>query len=438
MLDGDAGQARQSVQDRSDRYYCQLTFSFPGLRKVTKAHRHLSTLPAVTDTRLDAPANDGTAAVQVLVPLTRPSTDDAELSAVAEVLDSGWLAGQGPQSTALEDGFRQLTGRQHAIAVNNATAGLHLALAGLGLGAGDEVVVADYSFPATAHAVLYTGAVPVFADVREKTATIDPGLAEAAIGPRTRAVVAVDALGMPADWSELEEVAQRHGLFLIEDAACAAGGVYDGRPCGSFGDVAVFSLHARKGITCGEGGVVATDDAALAARVRSDACFGMESAFVRQSSPLLSVPTFPRIGYNYKLSDVLAAIATVQLGKIEGFLRRREAIAARYAELLAAVPGIALPRVPANRVPTWQTYAVTVEPGYSRDRLAAALRAEGIGCNIGTYALHRQGAYAPVRARCPVSARLFAQHLALPMYTELTDADQCRVAEALARAVTAG
>ena len=389
-------------------------------------------LAAVTAARR-AHASPARPAAPPLVPLTRPSTDDAELSAVAEVLGSGWLAGQGPRGSALEEDFKRLTGRQHAIAVNNCTAGLHLALAALGLGAGDEVIVADYSFPATGHAVLYCGAAPVFVDVRADTATIEPGLVEAAISPRTRAIVAVDALGMPADWGPLEEIARRSGLFLVEDAACSAGGVYAGRPCGSFGDVAVFSLHARKGITCGEGGVVVTDDPALAARVRRDACFGMESAFERQSGPALAVPVFPGIGYNYKLSDILAAIASVQLGKIERFLQRRREIAARYAELLADVPGIDLPCVPADRLPTWQTYAVTVQPGLRRDNLAIALRAQGIGCNIGTYALHRQDVYGQGGARCPVSGQLFERHLALPMYTDLTDADQLRVAEALAK-----
>ncbi len=371
------------------------------------------------------------------IPLTRPSTDNAELAAVAEVLDSGWLAGQGPRSEALEEDFRRLTGRQHAVAVSNCTAGLHLALAALGAGPGDEILVADYSFPATGHAVLYCGASPVFVDVRADTGTIAPEAAQAAIGPRTRGIVAVDALGMPADWGPLEQLARRRGLFLVADAACSAGGRYAGRPCGSFGDVAVFSLHARKGITCGEGGVLVTDDPALAARARSAACFGMASAYQRQSAPGLAVPEFSGLGYNYKLSDVLAAIASVQVGKLETFLQRRRAIAARYAELLAEVPGIGVPPVPADRLPAWQTYAVTAAPPLSRDAIAAALRAQGIGCNIGTYALHRQQVYGPGRDPCPVSARLFEQHLALPMYADLTGADQLRVTETLAKIVTA-
>jgi len=369
------------------------------------------------------------------IPLTRPSAGEAELAAVAEVFRSGWLAGQGPCSQTLEDGFAKLTGRAHAVALNNCTAALHLALAALGAGPGDEVLVADYSFPATGHAVLYCGATPVFVDVRADTATMDPDLVEAAITPRTRGIVAVDALGMPADWDRLQEIARRRGLYLVADAACSAGAQYQGRPCGTFGDVAVFSLHARKGITCGEGGVLVTDDAAIAQRVRHDACFGMESAFARQSADTLPVPAFPALGYNYKLSDVLAAIAVVQLGKLNEFMQRRRVLAARYGEMLADVPGILPPAAPADRVSAWQTYAVTVDEPLERDALAVALRASGIGCNIGTYALHRQEVYGVAPGACPVSDRLFRRHLALPMYSDLTDADQERVVEMLAKIV---
>ena len=365
------------------------------------------------------------------IPLSRPSTDEAELAAVATVLESGWMAGQGPYSTELEDGFKKLTGRAHAIAVNNCTAGLHLALAGLGVSAGDEVLVADYSFPATAHAVIYCGGSPVFVDVCEDTGAIDPKLIEAAITPRTKGIVAVDALGTPADWNELEEIADRHGLFLVEDAACAAGAVYAGRPCGSFGNVSVFSLHARKGITCGEGGVITTDDAELAARMRAATCFGMASAYSRQSAGTLALPTFAEIGYNYKLSDVLAALAVVQLGKLDAFLSRRRALAARYAEKLSAVPGIEAPVVPSDRESAWQTYAVTVTEPLERDAIAIALRARGVGSTIGTYAMHLQPVYGPAQRSCPTSEGLFDRHLALPMYVGLTDGEQDLVVEIL-------
>jgi perosamine synthetase len=370
------------------------------------------------------------------VPLTRPATDERELEAVRAVLDSGWLAGQGPRGTELEARFAELTGRAHAVAVNNCTAGLHLALAGLGLAAGDEVLVADYSFPATAHAVLYCGATPRFVDVRPDTGTIDMEVLRARITPATKGIVAVDALGVPADWDALEAVAEEHGLFLVEDAACSVGGAFDGRPCGSFGDVAVFSLHARKGVTSGEGGVVVTDDAALAEHVRRASCFGQRSAFARQGAAGLELPEFGELGWNYKLSDVLAAIALVQLDKLDGFMLRRRELAARYADLLADVPGVSAPSVPGDREPTWQTYAVTVDAGVSRDEVVTELRRRGIGSHIGTFALHQQPLYA-APDDCPASADLFARHLALPMFTDLTDDDQLRVVQVLREVLTA-
>lgn len=369
------------------------------------------------------------------VPLTRPTTDDRELDAVAAVLESGWLAGQGPCGTELERAFAELSGRAHAVAVNNCTAGLHLSLAALGVGRGDEVLVADYTFPATGHAVLYCGATPRFVDVRRDTGTVDVDCVAERITPRTRGIIGVDALGVPADWRALESLASSRGLFLLEDAACSVGGAFDGSPCGAFGDVAVFSLHARKGITSGEGGVVVTDDAEVAERVRRASCFGMRSAYARHQPGRLEIPEFDQVGYNYKLSDVLAAIALVQLEKLDGFLVRRRALADRYATLLADLPGVHAPQVPGDREPTWQTYAVTVDDHVDRDTVVLGLRAHGIGSTIGTYALHREAVYdAP--ADCPRSDALFRRHLALPMYADLSDADQDRVLAALREVLT--
>lgn len=368
------------------------------------------------------------------VPLSLPSTDEQELAAVAEVLESGWLAGQGPRGAALEQAFCSLTARRHAIAVNNCTAGLHLALAALGIGPGDEVLVADYTFPATAHAVLYCGATPRFADVRGDTGTLDIAAAVSRLTAATRAIVAVDALGVPADWDQLSEFAGQHGLALVADAACSVGGTFRGQPCGAFGDVAAFSLHARKGITSGEGGVVVTDDPEVAHRIRRASCFGMQSAFRRHSDQALSLPSFTDLGYNYKLSDVLAAIGLVQLEKLEEFLRARRTLARRYNELLEDVPLVSPPPMMSDRSPTWQTYAVTVDDVIDRDGLIQDLRSRGIGCTIGTYALHREPVY-DSKDDCPVSAHLFDTHLALPMFVGLDEQAQDRVVRELRDAV---
>jgi dTDP-4-amino-4,6-dideoxygalactose transaminase len=360
------------------------------------------------------------------VPLGFPSLGAAELQAVNDAFASGWVAGQGPRTRAFEEAFAEHCGVAHAVAVNNCTAGLHLALLALGVGPGDEVLVADYTFPATGHAVLYCGARPVFVDVRADTATVDPQAITAAISPRTRGIVAVDAFGQAADYDEIEFMARARGLFVLEDAACATGAVYHGRPAGSFGDVACFSLHGRKGITCGEGGVVTTDDPAIADRVRKLSCFGMESAFSRQQSTQLPIPVFDDLGYNYKLSDILAAIAFVQLQRLDELLARRRHAAARYSKALRSVAHVVPPAELTDRQQVFQTYAVTIGERLHRDRVALALRDRGIGCNIGTYASHLQPVYASsgaASAQCPTSARLFRQHLALPMHAELSDDD---------------
>jgi dTDP-4-amino-4,6-dideoxygalactose transaminase len=372
------------------------------------------------------------------IPLGFPSLGPAELAAVDETLRSGWVAGQGPRSQALEEAFARRCGVAHAVAVSNCTAAIHLALLALGVGSGDEVLVADYTFPATGHAVLYTGARPVFVDVRRDTATIDPGAIEAAVTPRTRGIVVVDALGQTADYDEIEAIARARGLFVLEDAACAAGATYRRRPAGSFGDVACFSLHGRKGITCGEGGVVTTNDPALAQHVRKLSCFGMDSAFSRQQSASLPIPEFDELGYNYKLADILAAIAVVQLQRLDELLARRRRAAARYGERLRSVPSVTPPAEPDDREHVFQTYAVLVDEAVSRDRVASALRARGIGCNIGTYASHLQPVYATAGCApvvCPTSAELFHRHLALPMHAELTDDDVDHVVAVLAGVV---
>ncbi|MGA4545033.1 DegT/DnrJ/EryC1/StrS family aminotransferase [Uniformispora flossi] len=368
------------------------------------------------------------------VPLGRPSLGAAELAAVEEVFRSGWVAGAGPACRAFEEEFAEACGVGHAVAVANCTAGLHLALLGYGVGQGDEVIVADYTFPATGHAVLYTGATPVFADVLPDTATVDPEAVAALIGPRTVGIIAVDAAGMPADYEALGALAERHGLFLVEDAACAAGATYRGRPAGSLAPVAAFSFHGRKGITCGEGGAVVTDDADLAAKVRKLAAFGLESAWSRQGRTELPIPVFDQAGYNYKLSDLAAAIMRVQLSRLPELVGRRRVVADAYAALLADADGLAAPVEPDDRTTSWQSYIVTLAPDVDRGKVAAHLREQEIGCNFGTYASHVQPVYGTT-APCPVSADLFARHLAIPMHSELTDAEAERVAIALRKAV---
>ena len=365
------------------------------------------------------------------IPLTRPTTDHRELDAVAAVLASGWLAGQGPRGTELEAAFAELDGRAHAIAVNNCTAGLHLALAALGVGRATRSW--SRTTPSRPPATRCSTAARRHAS-STYAATPGPSTSTAIAErdhPRTAASSRVDALGVPADWRARSPWPTSTASSSSRTPPARSGGTFEGRPCGAFGDVAVFSLHARKGITSGEGGVVVTDDAEVADRVRRRRASGCAAPTpAGRRSP--RDPEFHELGYNYKLSDVLAAIALVQLDKLDGFLARRRALAARYATLLADVAGVEAPQRPADREPTWQTYAVTVDEGVDRDAVV-------LPC-VPAASARRSAPTRCTASRCtprPRTARrrtsLFRRHLALPMYADLTDADQDRVVAGAAR-----
>ncbi|TDC81871.1 DegT/DnrJ/EryC1/StrS aminotransferase family protein [Actinomadura sp. 7K507] len=368
------------------------------------------------------------------IPLVHASLGGQELAAVEEVFASEWPAGQGPRGKALELQLAERFGSAEAVALSSCAAALHLSLLALGAGPGDEVIVADYTFPAPAHAARYVGAVPVFADVRADTGTIDPQAVEALVGPRTAGVIAVDTVGLPADYAELESITDRHGLFLIEDAACAVGATYRGRPAGALAPVACLSFHGRKGITSGEGGALLTSDPALAADVRLRSSFGIGAIYDKARVVGLPIPEFTEIGYNYKLSDIAAAILQVQVGRIEELLDRRRAVAARYDELLKDEDLVTPPHVPPDRSHAWQSYMVTLDPDVDRAGVAADLRAQGIGCGHGTWASHLEPVYETAQA-CPVSADLFRRNLAVPMHAELTPDQVERVIEALRTAL---
>lgn len=370
------------------------------------------------------------------IPLVHASLGEQELAAVAEVFASGWPAGQGPRGKALEAQLAERYGAGGAVAVSNCGAALHLALLALGVRPGDEVIVADYTFPAPAHAVRYVGAVPIFADVRADTGTIDPQAVADLIGPRTVGVIAVDTVGLPADYAELKSITERRGLFLVEDAACAVGATYHGREAGALAPIACLSFHGRKGVTSGEGGALLTTDPALAADARLRSSFGIQSIFDQAQIVGLPIPVFTEIGYNYKLSDIAAAILQVQLGRIGELLERRNGLAARYAELLKDEELVTVPYVPEDRTHAWQSYLVKLDPGVDRAALAADLRGQGIGCGHGTWACHLQPVY-ETKQTCPVSADLFERQLAIPMHAELTMDQVERVVDSLRTALRA-
>jgi perosamine synthetase len=364
------------------------------------------------------------------VPLGQPTVGEAELEAIRAVFESGWLSGAGPTCVAFEQELAAVVGTSHALATSNCGAALHLGLQVLGAGPGDEVIVADYTFPATGHAVVWTGATPVFADVRADIGTIDPASVDALVTPRTVGIIAVDLVGQPADYDELRAIADRHSLWLMEDAACSAGASYKGRPAGSLADLAAFSFHGRKGITSGEGGALVGDDDALMDRARKLHTYGIAPAVSREGSATLAVPSFAEVGHNYRMSDVQAAIMRVQLQRLPDLVAARAGAAARYAERLVDVDGIELPVALDDRTHPWQSYLVTAVDGVDRDAVVMGLRERGVGSNFGTYASHLQPVYEST-AQCPTSARLFRSQLALPMHANLSEDDVDYVADQL-------
>jgi perosamine synthetase len=369
------------------------------------------------------------------VALGQPTVGDAELAAIAEVFASGWLSGAGPTCRRFEERFAELTGTSAALATSNCGAALHLALTVLGAGPGDEVLVADYTFPATGHAVVWTGATPVFVDVRPDIWTIDPAAAEAAIGPRTVGIIAVDSFGHPADYDELRALADRRGLWLVEDAACASGAQYRGRPAGSLADLATFSFHGRKGITAGEGGALVGSRTDLIDRARKLHTYGIAPAIDRAGGARAAAPIFDEAGYNYRLSDVAAGIMLAQLDRLPDLLAARRQVARAYGERLADTPGLTLPTVLDDRSTTWQSYVLTLDGGVDRDAFIGGLRGRGVQCTFGTYASHRQPVYGS-SAYCPVSAGLADHQVAVPMHANLTEREVEHVVHAVTSALT--
>ncbi|HKP19187.1 MAG TPA: DegT/DnrJ/EryC1/StrS family aminotransferase [Gaiellaceae bacterium] len=344
-----------------------------------------------------------------MVRLAWPDTGEAELAEVAAVLDSGQLT-MGPRVAELEAGLARACGVEHVVAVSSGTAALHLAVLALGIGPGDEVLVPAYTFPATANVVALAGARPVLVDVDPETFNIDPARVE--VGPRTKAIVPVHLFGRPA---RLEQLPQ---LTVLEDAAGALGARRRDRLCGGLGDAGCLSFHPRKIVTTGEGGAVTTNDGELAERIRSLRHHGW--------SPSDRYDDLPAGAFNYRLSDILAAVGIPQVGRLEQLLAARERVAAGYAERLSGLP-VTLPEADEGDRHGWQAYVIQLD---RRDDAMAELRARGIQCQIGTYALHRLSAYRD-QGSFPGADACFERALALPLHSRLTDSDLDRVVDAL-------
>jgi len=351
--------------------------------------------------------------------LAWPDLGPEELAAVAEVLESGYLT-MGPKVAEFESGLARACATEHAVAVSSGTAALHLAVLALGIGEGDEVIVPAYTFPATASAVALTGARPVLVDVDPLTMNVSVAHVYDAVTPATRAVIGVHLFGRPLDWEELAS-AVPPDVTLIEDAAGALGARWRGMPCGGLGSMACLSFHPRKVVTTGEGGAVTTSDDDLDAALRRLRHHGIAT---RGEFEIQAPST------NYRLSDLLCAIGITQLARLDELLANRRRIAEAYNERLRGV--VEIPTADEGDEHGWQAYVVQLD---GRDEALAALRAEGIEAQIGTYALHRLGAYRG-HGPFPGADACFSRALALPLHSRLTDADVDRVCSALTALVS--
>ncbi len=373
-----------------------------------------------------------------IIQIAQPSTGDEEWQAIRAPLQSGWLT-QGPQVAAFETAFAERHQVRHALATTSCTTALHLALASLGVGPGDEVIVPSFTWIATANAVLYCGATPVLCDVDRTTYTIDPASAASKLTERTKAIVPVHLFGRCADMNALRAVIPAH-VRIVEDAACAAGADYCGTPAGGLGDVGCFSFHPRKSITTGEGGMLTTNDDGLAERaqiLRSHGASLSEEQRHAGPQPYL-LPSFDELGFNYRMTDVQAAIGLVQLGKLNAFIDERDHWTSFYEDALAGIPWLRLPVKPNEGRHAWQAYVTYVDPETAplpRNELMARLHTMGVATRPGTHAVHSLGYY---RDRfgyhpedLPGARDCERNTMAIPLHNRMTADDYRYVADAI-------
>lgn len=386
----------------------------------------------------------GTPVRPTLLPYGRQSIGDDDIAAVVEVLRSDWIT-TGPKVAEYEEAFAAAVGARFAIAVSSGTAALHAAAFAAALGPGDELVTTPLTFVASANCARYLGATPVFADIQDDTLNIDPEQVAHAITSCTRAIVAVDFAGQPADLDELDNLANRCGVLLIEDACHALGADYKGRRVGACAAMTVFSTHPVKHVTTGEGGMVTTDDPTLADRLRRFRSHGIASdPRVRQETGAWFYEMVD-LGYNYRLTDLQCALGLSQLKKLDQWVARRRQIAAMYDEAFAALPLFRRPVARPDRESSWHLYVIRVQPdrlrsGLTRADVFRALRAENIGVNVHYipvtwHPYYRVLGHGP--GECPVADAAYEQLITLPMFPAMTDGDVADVMAAVRKVASA-
>jgi perosamine synthetase len=370
------------------------------------------------------------------ISVSRPSIGLDEEKAVLQVLRSGWLS-QGERVAEFERQFAGYVGAQYAVALSSCTTALHLALLALGIKPGDEVLCPSLSFIATANAIVHAGATPVFVDIDESTFNMDPDRIEDAVSPRTRAILAVHQIGMPAPLTEITDIAARHGLVVIEDAACAIGAEYRGSRIGlPHTAIACFSFHPRKVLTTGEGGMITTADENLAARARRLRQHAMSvSDLARHNASQLIIESYEEIGFNYRMTDLQAAIGLAQLQRLDEMISKRRALALNYSSRLASVPWLVLPQEPAGVRSNFQSYMVRLrkDAPMARDQFLQELLNRGICARRGVMAIHRESPYRAPEwdSRLPVTNRVADTSMILPLFPDLTREDQDYIVDVL-------
>jgi dTDP-4-amino-4,6-dideoxygalactose transaminase len=370
---------------------------------------------------------------KMTVPITKPALTEEEARAPYESIKSGWVT-QGPKVAEFEKAVASYVGAKHGVATTSCTTGLHLALATIGVGPGDEVIVPSFTFIASANAILYTGATVVFCEIDPRTFNADPADIERRITKKTKAIMPVDQIGLGCDIDGVNQVAKRHGIEVVEDAAPTIGGTYKGRRVGSNAHQTVFSFHPRKVITTGEGGMITTDDDALADKARKLRAHAMSvSDLDRHKADRPILESYDELGFNYRMTDIQASIGLVQIRRLDELLRIRVAKADRYGRELADLKKVRTPYSPSYATHTYQSYCLDLDTSIDRDDLMARLLRRGVATRRGVMASHLEKVYRDRvgTVSLPITEQKARSTMLIPLFATMTDDEQTYVIESL-------